>query len=121
MIPKNSRVYKHRRFLEQLYKSALVTEKLIANASREEIEALCESSRNLLKGTFPGLTPELIKRLAPARKLFRKLACEKTSVTTKRNLLLRPQHGGILPLLLPFLSPILGSLAGGAIASLIPQ
>jgi hypothetical protein len=116
-IPKTSHVYRHRRFLEQLYKSALVTQQLITNASKEEIDALCESSRNLLKGTFPELTPELIKQLAPSRELFRKLACKKTSVTTKRNLL---QRGGILPLL-PFLSPILGSLAGGAIASLIPQ
>lgn len=129
VIPKTCMMMRNRDYMRRLYKAATKKKSysevrtLLETASPQQLGALCESSKNLLRGTFPRLNKQMIRRLVPLKKILRKLACEKTSIVDKKKTLLKSmrkssQRGGILPIA-TILAPILGSLLGSAVSSLI--
>ena len=131
VIPSSALVVKHKNFIRRLYEAAALKKSptavklLIASAKPKELLALCESASNVLRGTFPNLTGEKVKRLVPFKHLIRTLGCPFTSLEEKRKILLRrgslykdQQTGGVLPII-PLLAPIVSSLVGSAIGALV--
>jgi len=89
-------------------------QKIIRQASTDNIDALSEIALNLLKGNIPLNTKEK-KKLKRHKDKIRKLG--KRNVSTKKKKTLLVQEGGFLPLLLaPFLSAA-GYIAGRAIST----
>lgn len=123
-IPRQSAVNKHRQFLRKLHHAAEKKDEkkvkhLIRKAKPSQLVALCETSSNFLQGTYPGQNKRLVAKLRPFKSLLRFLACQKTKIASKKKELLKVhQQGGFLPLA-PLLGPVLSSVLGGAIASLV--
>jgi hypothetical protein len=129
MIPQTSFAFKHRVFLNKLLQAAREVEEgrlqptylasLIKSARPSELKALCEVSENLLKKRYQP-KKRFLRVLLPFKKLIRRLACRKTSVSSKKQALLRnnTQVGG-LPFLVPLLAPIIGTLISAGIEAAI--
>lgn len=124
-IPVSSRVILHRHFLQKLLKAAKkpkALEELLSTATTGELNAVSECCRNILQRNIPKASEKrIIARLFPFKDLIRKVAHSKTSAAVKRRLLLKHtnlQSGG-LPLLLPFLAPILGTLVSAGVEAAI--
>lgn len=90
--------------------------KLLASADPEVINMLAQLAANILYGNVP-LNKRQLNRLKRYRNLLRLLRHKQTSVAVKRKQLLRSQHGGFLPLILPIISSVVGGLIGKAISS----
>ena len=131
-IPRNSATSRNKDFLHSLYRvcsckkknKLLLTEEVLRNASPEELDSIYEIIQNLLVGSIPGGVDEKLKnKLQPFKNVLRKIGSDQVIKPRKKQILLqsvkRKMRGGILPLA-PILLPILSSLAGSAISSLIP-
>lgn len=131
IIPSQSLIIKNIDFLVKLHQAASNNnnnkksnkrrvESLVKNATLSELETLAELSKNFLAGTFPGLTRELVRDLQPFRNSIRGLASKKLRPAVKKRILLRKvnQKGGFLPLL-TLLAPIISSVLGTVISTLI--
>lgn len=102
---------KYYKVLRKLHKVSAKkrTDWLKKNCSKEFLDCICISCKNILKGNVP-LTAKEKKLLARKKKLLRKLANEKTSLKTKKAIV---QKGGFLGALLgPVLSILTGVLSG---------
>jgi hypothetical protein len=129
MIPTDSFAFKHRLFLHELLQAAREVKEgrqpptyltsLIKSARSSELKALCEVTENLLKKRYQP-KKRFLRALLPFKKLIRRLACRKTSVSVKKQALLRnnTQVGG-LPFLVPLLAPIIGTLISAGIEAAI--
>lgn len=122
-FPPNTLVFKHRRFIEKIHQTALSgNEKklktILDQATEEEVLALCELSRNILRDTFPELNYNKLRKLRPYKKLLRKLSCRNTPIEAKKTFLrqkFKQQRGGAIPFLISLLAPVVGSLISAAV------
>lgn len=123
-FPRSSRVIKHQPFLKKLYKTAKQAkssrqlDSLLKQAKPSEIQAISETSQNLLKKTYPKTDKRFLKLLLPFKSIIRKIASPKTTARQTKNILRKQntQTGG-LPFLVPLLAPIIGSLISAGIES----
>lgn len=112
-VPRHSLILKHAGFLKSLFlatkqKNVRRLHRLINNASAEEIQTLCEISRNFLTGRYPSFSKKLVENLRKEKCFLRKIACLKTKAAKRRTLLLQKnQRGGFLALLGTLLLPLL--------------
>lgn len=89
-------------------------DKLIADATPDQIRALTEIALNITSGNFT-LGETHLSKLATHRHIIRKLAKRTLSHKKKKGILL--QTGGFLPLLLTPILSALGSLVGRVVGS----
>ena len=103
------KVVKHKDFLSLLTKCKDNKQRsqLIDYANKDELKALSEIMLNVLSGNIK-LTPKILKKLKRDRAKIRTLVAKGTSDTRKKKIL--KQKGGILPIILPLVSSVLGSL-----------
>jgi hypothetical protein len=80
---------------------------LISIADGQELKAIVECIINLSQGRIP-IPESRIRQLKKYKNALRKL-CEK-SLSLKRKKQILTQHGGFLPLVLPFALKLLGNL-----------
>ena len=104
LFPRRSLVQKHQRFLKRVYtaltsssgkpaqtKNTRLAQSLIKSAKPEEIQAICEITQNLLRGSFPSLNRQLLKKFTRHKSALRKLSGstlrleKKTAATAKSN------------------------------------
>lgn len=119
IIPKNSSVVRHRKFLKKIYSAADSESELkaiVKRAKASEISALSEISQNLLNRRYPVKDSRFLSQIRRFKGLIRKLACSNTSYPQKKRLLLHKnvQTGG-LPFLVPLLAPLIGQLLLSAV------
>ncbi len=89
-----------------------VIKKFIQQADTHLINAICECSKNILRGNIK-LSEEEYKRLKRYQSHLRQLSTRKTSLKKKKELI---QKGGFLPALIAPLIGLLGSVISSVIA-----
>jgi hypothetical protein len=105
----------HRYFLNLLAKSSPSQKRaLLRSADKSQISSLCEICLNVLAGNIP----IKVKKFSKYKKTIRKIADKKTSLNTKKRLLVN-QIGGFLPALLPIVLSALSGIAGKVIGERI--
>ena len=105
-----SRIAKHGAFLQYALKAGpKERKKLIRNASKVEINSVCEVCKNILAGRIP-LKGQQHKRLCRYKNIIRKLANKRIKIDTKRRILQQQRGGALLPLLAPLVVPLISSL-----------
>lgn len=122
-FPAGSLLLKHRKFIEKIYRSGLSKNEnklkaIINQATADEVLALCELSRNILRDTVPNLDRRKIRKLRQFKTLLRKLSCRNTPINAKKELLrqkFKQQRGGAIPFLVSLLAPLVGSLISAAV------
>ena len=120
-FPRSSLVQKHQRFLRRLYgviasdhqqnslkERRQAAQQILESAKPSEIRAVCETTQNLLRGSFPKLNRRLLKKFAQYKSTLKKLACSTLPIEKKR-VLLHKQTGYGFPLL-ALLGPVLAGL-----------
>lgn len=102
-------IKKHVHLLHILSKASPQQRKAILNtASTDQLKSICEICQNLLHGNIPGVK---VRKLAPYKKVFRKLADKKIGLSSKRKLLTQ-QTGGFLSVFKTLLPSVLKLLTG---------
>src|SRR5687767_8489757 len=105
-----SRIKKHGAFLQYLVQAKPKERKLlIKNASKVELNSICEVCKNILAGRIP-LKGQQHRRLCRYKNIVRKLANKRVKLETKRRILQQQQGGALLPLLAPLVFPLISSL-----------
>ena len=108
------RIKRNAVLLKALYHSTPQKRKdILAHASPDFLQALCEIAFNLLKGNIP-LSPSQYKTLKRQKKIIRLLADKKIALKRKQ-LVLKKQTGGFIFPLLAAAVPLLGNILGGLI------
>jgi len=92
------RIKKHVHLLHILSKASPQQRKAILNTtSTDQLKSICEICTNLLRGNIPGVK---VQKLAPYKKVIRKLADKKRGLSSKRKILTQ-QTGGFLSMIIP--------------------
>jgi hypothetical protein len=95
-------------FLKRLNKcSHQSRRKQLKEASRDQINSLCECAYNLTLGNVP-VSGRLLHKLKPYKKTLKQLSFGKGNLESRRRLLI--QKGGFLPALAAALLPLVGGL-----------
>lgn len=111
----SQRLHRNKTFLKKLTKCyGKKREKIINDASNEQIQSLTEVAHNIVKGNFP-IPQKTLKKLSKHKIHIRKLSKLKPSSKSKRKLLI--QKGGFLPLMITPVLSALGAVAGRAIST----
>ena len=84
--------------------------RLIIAADPQIIELICEIAFNLIRGNIE-VTEHQMKQLSPHRAILRKLVKKNISLQRKKHILAN-QRGGFLPFLIPIISSLAGGLLG---------
>src|SRR5687767_14962978 len=106
-----SRIKKHGAFLQYLVRAKPKERKqLIKNASKVELNSVCEVCKNILAGRIPLRGQQQHRRLCRYKNILRKLANRGVRLETKRRLLQQQSGGALLPLLAPLVIPLISSL-----------
>lgn len=93
------RIKKHVHLLHILSKASPQQRKAILNTtSADQLKSICEICQNLLRGNISGLK---LQKLAPYKKVIRKLADKKIGLSSKRKILTQQTGGGILSMIIP--------------------
>jgi len=105
-----SRISKHGAFLQYLVQAnPKERKKLIKNASKVEINSVCEVCKNILAGRIP-LKGQQHRRFCRFKNIVRKLANRRIGLETKRRILQQQRGGALLPLLAPLVIPLISGL-----------
>ena len=113
-LPTDSKLKQHMDFVSlmgKLSKSPKKRERLLSIASPGDIDACAEIYLNLLRGNIK-VSKKDLKKLQKYQNQIRALADKKISRHQKK-ILLGTQTGGLLPLLIPALAPLVISALRG--------
>ena len=106
-----SRIGKHGAFLHYALQAGPKERKLLLkNASKVEINSICEVCKNILAGRIPVKNRHQHQQLCRYRNIIRKLANKAIKLESKRKLLQQQKGGALLPLLAPLVLPLITSL-----------
>ena len=105
-----SRIGKNSAFLQYALQAKPKERKqLIRNASKVELNSVCEVCKNILAGRIPLKGgKQQHRRLCRFKHIIRKLANKRVKLETKRKIL--QEGGALLPLLAPLVFPLISSL-----------
>lgn len=93
------RIKKHVHLLHILSKASPQQRKaILSTTSADQLKSICEICENFLRGNIPGVK---VQKLAPYKKVIRKLANNKIGLSSKRKLLKQQTGGGFLPMIIP--------------------
>lgn len=82
---------------------------IIPSLSREEVNTISEVCKNFLKKNL-STCPKIIKKLKPSKREIHSLSLKSTPLYKKKQILRTRSGGGILSVLLPLATSVLGSL-----------
>ena len=85
--------------------------RVIPHLNRGHINAISEICQNFLKENLTKCS-KVIRKLKPSKKQIKALALKKTSLRKKKQILQSRAGGGILSVLLPIATSLIGSLIG---------
>lgn len=118
LIPKDSLTVRRRAFLRNLSQAAYQPSqvaRLLRKANPNDLKAIAEIAHNLLHKKFPVQNKEFLRNFTPHKNILRKLANLRTSISKKRDLLLRQNQTGGIGFLVPLLAPLLGTLISAGV------
>ena len=78
---------------------------ILQHCDNDLIETICDCVYNVVKGNIPGVNAKVVKKLVPHKKTLIKLT-KRIPLKEKRKTLVQ-KGGALLPLLLPFVAPLI--------------
>ena len=105
-------ILKYKEFLKYFSKLPQNRRKrVIPTLNKGQINVISEICQNFLKENLTSC-PKIIKKLKPSKKQIKAIALKKTPLYKKKQILQSRSGGGILSVLLPIASSLIGSLIG---------